>query len=541
MVNILDDNNKFEMVDSPNRYKLIFKIEDKINRFLTKLKTSKIISKDVYNDLHVSGSSFGILYGSPKVHKGPSLSLRPILAAHDLPNFKLAKYLVPLLSHLTTNQYSVKNSSEFASYITKQSSNQFLVSYDVQSLFTNVPIHETIAIILEKIFTSDDTLYYGINTSEFSTLLKLAVSDNHFIFNDQIYKQTEGMAMGSPLGPTFANIFMSALETQFLETSLPTSTPNFYRRYIDDIIAGFPSELDAKQFLKHINKAHPNTKFTLETETNNCINFLDIAITKSSSNFATNVFRNDCYTGLGLNFYSFCPEIYKINSCKTLITRAYKICSNWVNFSQEMKVLEKYFNKNSYPSHIFQNCLKSFLDTVYSPQQSIPTVPKCIIYSPFPFLGPKTKKFQMEMTKILNKHFPFLTVKFAFSNQFRIKNFFHFKDSLVPLMRHNVVYLFTCPKCELGRYIGCTTRLLRVRICSHMGVSHRTHDSVEVKEASAIRLHANKCKTSIQFDNFQILSTSKSKQSLLINESLLIKQHAPNLNSDQSSVPLYIA
>ena len=349
------------------------------------------------------------------------------------------------------------------------------------------------------------------------------------------------MAMGSPLGPTFANIFMSALESQFLETSLPTSKPNFYKRYIDDIIAGFPSELDAKQFLEHINKAHPNIKFTLETENNNCINFLDIAITNSSSGFLTNVFRKECYTGLGLNFYSFCPEIYKVNSCKTLINRAYKICSNWVNFSQELKVLEKYFNKNSYPSHIFQNCLRSFLNSVYSPQQSIPTVPKCITYSPFPFLGPKTKKFQIEMTKILNKHFPFLIVKFAFSNQFRIKNFFHFKDSLVPLMRHNVVYLYTCPKCELGRYIGCTTRLLRVRICSHMGVSHRTHNQLSVKEASAIRLHSNKCKTSIKFDDFKILSTSKSKQSLLINESLLIKQFAPNLNSDQASVPLYIA
>ena len=95
--------------------------------------------------------------------------------------------------------------------------------------------------------------------------------------------------MGSPLSPTFANIFMSSLETQFLENC--TAEPNFYRRYIDNIIAGFPSKLHAQQFLDYINVAHPNIKLTIETETNSCIYFLDIAITKSSFNFFTNVFR----------------------------------------------------------------------------------------------------------------------------------------------------------------------------------------------------------------------------------------------------------
>ena len=540
MLSILNDSTKFEKIEEPSRYKLIFRIEDRINRFLSKLKKLKVVSDELYNDLYVSGSSFGILYGLPKVHKGPSLPLRPILAAYNLPNYKLAKCLVPLLSHLTTNNYSVKNSFEFASFITKQNSNQFLVSCDVESLFTNVPTQETIDIILNKLFPTTDATYCGFSKSDFNTLLKLAVSDNHFIFDDQIYKQTDGMAMGSPLGPTFANIFMSSLENQFLDNCATTHKPKFYRRYVDDIIAGFQNEPQARQFLHYINQAHPNIKFTLETEANNCLSFLDISIHRCSQQFITNVFRKDSYTGLGLNFYSFCPDIYKLNSCKTLVNRAYKVCSNWLTFSQELETLKKYFHQNNYPSHIFQKTVKSFLDSIFLPKQPITTVPKLVIYSPFPYLGPKTKLFQKEMSRILSKHFPFLNIKLAFSNHLRIRSFFHYKDTLVPLMRHGVVYLYTCPKCDLGRYIGCTTRLLRVRVCGHMGVSHRTLEPVATEENSAIRQHSAHCRTNMKFDDFKILFSSNSKQSLIA-ESLLIKQLAPNLNLDQVSTPLYIA
>ena len=68
LFSILSDHTKFEKVDCPNRYKLIYKIEDKISKF----KNSKLLSQDHYSELYVLGSSFGILYGSPKVHKGHS-------------------------------------------------------------------------------------------------------------------------------------------------------------------------------------------------------------------------------------------------------------------------------------------------------------------------------------------------------------------------------------------------------------------------------------------------------------------------------------
>ena len=383
-------------------------------------------------------------------------------------------------------------------------------------------------------------MYYGFSKSDFTTLLSLAVNDNIFIFNNQLYKQSEGMAMGSPLGPAFANIFMNDLETRYLDECNSNFKPLFYKRYIDDTIAAFQNKDQAQQFLNYINNAHSSIKFTMDAETNNCLNFLDISINRSDSSFTTNVFRKSSFTGLGLNFYSFSPDIYKYNSCKTLINRAYMICSNWVSFSSEITTLEKYFKQNCYPTFVFQKCLKKYLNFRFSHQLPIATVPKCVKYYSFPFLGAKTKSFQTELSKIVSKYYPCIDLKLAFSNPHKIASYFRFKDSLPPLIRSNVVYLYSCPKCDLGRYVGCTTKLLRVRICGHMGISHRTHDNI-VQENSAIRKHTSSCKTRIKFDDFKILFSTNSKQSLLIAESLLIKQLVPKLNSDQSSIPLYIA
>ena len=119
-----------------------------------------------------------------------------------------------------------------------------MVSLDIESLFTNVPVSETIDIILTKLFTDGISVYHGFSRSEFSTLLKLAVEDSFFTFDSKLYKQTDGMAMGSPLGPLFANIFLSHHEPKWLSDS-PVK-PVLYRRYVDDTFLLLPSDADVQ-------------------------------------------------------------------------------------------------------------------------------------------------------------------------------------------------------------------------------------------------------------------------------------------------------
>ena len=97
-------------------------MEDKVNRLLRKLKDCDAISDVVYKNLYVSGASPGILYGLPKIHK-PDFSgkfqFRPIFSAINTPCYKLAKYLVPLLSDLSTNQFTEDNSYSFVKKMLK--------------------------------------------------------------------------------------------------------------------------------------------------------------------------------------------------------------------------------------------------------------------------------------------------------------------------------------------------------------------------------------------------------------------------------------
>ena len=364
--------------------------------------------------------------------------------------------------------------------------------------------------------------------------------DTHFIFNGNIYKQTDGMAMGSPLGPTFANIFMCFLEELFLDQCPHHFKPLFYRRYVDNTFVLFRDKSHANMFLEFITSFHPNIKFTMDVECNEQLSFLDILVSRSNSHFITGIFRKNMFTGLGLNYYSYCPLIYKLNSCKTLLFRAYSLCSNWISFHEEIEFLRNYFKRNCYPSCLFDKIVNKFLITIFMPILKAPTVPKKLMYVSLPYTS-QHLNLKRELSSELSKLYPYVDFKFVFKNPFTIGSIFTFKDTLPELMRSCLVYKFTCPKCNFGTYIGCTKRLFKVRIDSHRGVSHRTGCLLSSKENSAVRSHTNRCRHKIQYTDFKILAQAPNHYSLPFLESLLIKQLAPNLNTQTTSVPLHIA
>ena len=133
MNSILSDTDKFKKCSDTNDiYSLSLKYEDKANRFVKKLYNLGIISMEQYNHLFSSSTGPGIMYGFPKIHK-PNTPLRPILAAYNTASYKLSKFLVPLLEPLTTNDYTVKNSSQFQRCICneKPSPGAAMASFDI--------------------------------------------------------------------------------------------------------------------------------------------------------------------------------------------------------------------------------------------------------------------------------------------------------------------------------------------------------------------------------------------------------------------------
>ena len=103
----------------------------------------------------------------------------------------------------------------FAEEIVHQDSKLFMGSVDVGSLVTNIPLEKTINIYTDLLYDNEDVME-GINKSEFKHLLSLATEESYFIFNDVLYKQKDGVAMGSTVGPTMANVFLSFYEVKCL-------------------------------------------------------------------------------------------------------------------------------------------------------------------------------------------------------------------------------------------------------------------------------------------------------------------------------------
>ena len=159
--------------------------------------------------------------------------------------------------------------------------------------------------------------------------------------------------MGSPCGPTLANIFLCYYERKWLEDCPADFRPVIYKRYVDDTFLLFRDVEHIDLFLSYMNSKHPNIKFTKELEEDAMLSFLDVTITRINNVFETSVFRKKTFTGLGSHYLSIEPRLYKINAIRTLIFRAYNLSSSYLNFTKEIDFLKNYFHENGFPSGIF--------------------------------------------------------------------------------------------------------------------------------------------------------------------------------------------
>ena len=164
-----------------------------------------------YMSIAPTGTRPGMLYGLPKIHKALVNNLpkfRPIISMIATPTYKLSKFLVPIIEPITTNEYTVKDSFAFAKEAVDFDSRLFMSSLDVTSLFTNIPLKETTDIICEELFKNKEVIN-GMDRGVFRELLVLAMEETCFVFDGKLYKQCDGLSMGSPLGLHYSNALLS--------------------------------------------------------------------------------------------------------------------------------------------------------------------------------------------------------------------------------------------------------------------------------------------------------------------------------------------
>ena len=220
------------------------------------------------------------LYGTAKTHKfdnhseitNENLKLRPIVSTCGTFYYDTAKFLASYLMPLTENEYNIKNTTDFAARLQNRTldENEILVSYDVSSLFTEVPLDETFNYIIDAIYEKN-MLPQLSSKLIFRRLLNNVTKNTVFSFNGRLYRQTDGCGMGNPLSPVVANIFMSKHEADVVRPYNPT----FYDRYVDDCFSKKRKD-EPDKLLDRLNNYHPNINFTVEE---NLDHFLDTTFT----------------------------------------------------------------------------------------------------------------------------------------------------------------------------------------------------------------------------------------------------------------------
>ena len=194
-----------------------------------------------------------------------------------------------------------------------------MASFNIESLFTNITLQETIDLCVENLF-QDRTHVDNLSKDSFRELPTRTMSESLILFDQQFHKQYDGVAMGSPLGPTLASIFLCYHENIWPQNCPSEFKPVIYRRYADDTFLLFRSKHHIKKFRNYLNCQHKNIKFTSETENENSISFLDIKITRDNNKFMTSVYHKPTFSRVFTNFGSFILKSYKYNFLKIMVT-----------------------------------------------------------------------------------------------------------------------------------------------------------------------------------------------------------------------------
>ena len=189
------------------------KSKTKLISLLKKIKADGGIEEQLYKKMYPTGAVAPKFYGLPKIHKR-DIPLRPIVSSRGSISYEVAKELSRTLRPLVGKSPHIKNTGDFVQQVRgiKLQPTECITSYDVSALFTSVPIESAITIIRNKLELDPELhLRTTMKVEHITSLLVFCLKTTYFQFQCRFYEQLHGAAMGSPISPIVANLYMEDL------------------------------------------------------------------------------------------------------------------------------------------------------------------------------------------------------------------------------------------------------------------------------------------------------------------------------------------
>ena len=502
----LIDSGPYQLLNKDPTDRLTRKLSEK----LLTLKRNGHISEAVYNKIRPRHKQPPRVYGLPKIHKANTL-LRPIVSCVNTFAYDASALLANILSLLTGNSdFTVTNSAHFASVISSEKiqDHEIMVSFDVESLFTNVPIEGAVQAALRKV-ESDPTLAdrTTLTPAQIANRLDFVLRSTYFQYNGSIYEQ---QAMGSPVSAVIVNLYMETFEEQAIESA--PFKPKIWKRYVDDTFTILDRDR-VDSFLQHLNSQQPTIRFTMETKNDNKIAFLDASVPREpDGRLTTSVYRKPTHTDQYFAYDSHHPQSVKRGIVKCLYDRAKRLVIKPSVITAEKKHLSSVLVSNGYPSSFMQKISKARTAPKKEPVAEFKST------AVLPYVQGVSEPFR----RCLEQQ----GIRTVFISETTLRS--HLvrpKDTVDPAKQHGVVYRIPC---ECGKvYIGETGRSMHERI--------KEHDSdirLARTQTSAVSEHAHKTGHYPLWNEVKFIDRDPHWYTRRVKEAVHIRLHPDNINRD---------